>query len=334
MSLISLCKKYKKTTTALITIVLIILFCIILSLTTFIPKTPSTDYNSEKASNNSFISLKSMTGTINLSDGKKPINTMLALKSCFLPTNDYLSSIFQIDIKLTSDNQIIVFGDTYIDDYCDCATTKFNEKKVKPENKTLAQLLQYNFAYNYQSDGEFPYRNYTNNDCRILTLREVFEYIRSQSTEMNKTFYFATELKDTGTSGKKCVDELVKLLREYKITNNYYLGTDNQSIADYIDAKGGLNRRATDSETALFYFQTMFGVKLTAIKYSVLQIHNNRTFVNFDKKAIVDYAHNYGLAMIFDGVTKVNDINRLQKIGADAIIGSDPRLIYTTLNKY
>ena len=64
------------------------------------------------------------------------------------------------------------------------------------------------------------------------------------------------------------------------------------------------------------------------MKYKVLQIPYRDFGINFGKKAIIDYAHSYGIAVQYWTINKGKDIEYLTSIGADCIMSDDPRLAY------
>ena len=78
----------------------------------------------------------------------------------------------------------------------------------------------------------------------------------------------------------------------------------------------------------------MFNVDFSKknVKYKVLQIPYKTYVINLGKKAIIDYAHKYGLAVQYWTINNKKDIEALTAMGADAIITDDPKLAYNLIH--
>ena len=82
-----------------------------------------------------------------------------------------------------------------------------------------------------------------------------------------------------------------------------------------------------------FYFCSIFNVDLDKkdLPYEVLQIPYDAFVINLGKKAIVDYAHHYGLAVQYWTINEADDVEHLRSIGADCVMSDDPDMCYDVL---
>lgn len=330
--------KHKTLTKTIIIITTVIIILLAFFLSTYIPKAPDTNYQSEACLNNPYIQQRTMVSAHRAGAEIAPENTMLAFKTCFENNNSYKVDILEFDLHITKDQKLILLHDDTLDRTSDCVKV-YNEKNVRPENYTYNELLKYNLGYNFKdADGNYIYRgaDVDLTDCRVVTLDNVLTYIKTTVKDIWQTeMKYIIEIKNSGDLGKKATDILVETMEKYNITDNVIIGTFKNEVTNYLDEKyPEITRSASISEVLDFYFSCMFNVDLSTkkIKYSVLQIPDDDFVIDFGKKAIVDYAHKYGIAVQYWTINKPSDIRHLQEIGADAIMSDDPELAYKILN--
>lgn len=322
------------TITAILSVIVIF---VLLCLSTYIPKTSDTDYSSEICKSNPYIKEKALISAHRAGRNIAPENTMSAFKACFENNNEYSVDILEFDLHITKDEKLILLHDDTLDRTSDCKEV-FGEKDVRPENKTLGELKQYNMGYNFTVNGEYIYRGeYADlTYCRIVSLEEVLDYLRAQESVWKKQFNYIIEIKNDGALGEKATDILYRTLQNYGIIQRTIIGTFNKNVSDYIDAHcPDAIRSAGIAEVLDFYFCCMFNVDLSKknVKYRVLQIPYRDYAINLGKKSIIDYAHKYGIAVQYWTINKAKDIKALTEMGADAIITDDPRLAYNIINE-
>jgi len=328
--------KHKAIAWTLVAILSVIVIFVLLCLSTYIPKTDDTDYNSEVCLQNPYIREKALISAHRAGRNLAPENTMAAFKSCFENNNEYSVDILEFDLHITKDKKLILLHDETLDRTSDCVDV-FGEKDVRPQNKTIGELKQYNMGYNFTVNGTYIYRgeNVDLKDCRIVTLEEVLDYLRSQETLWKKQFNYIIEIKNDGELGNEAMQLLYETIKKYDIIERTIVGTFNKSVSEYIDEScPDVIRSAGIAEVLDFYFSCMFNVNLEKknIKYKVLQIPYRDYVINLGKKSIIDYAHKYGIAVQYWTINKEKDIRHLTEIGADAIISDDPKLAYNVIN--
>lgn len=317
-------------------IVAIILIVVALCLSTYIPKVSDTDYSSDRCVANPYIVETSLISAHRAGRNLAPENTMAAFKACFENNNEYVVDILEFDLHITKDKRLILLHDETLDRTSDCNEV-FGEKNVKPEDKTLAELKQYNMGYHFTVNDEYIYRgeNVDLSYCRIVSLEEVLDYLRTQESAWKKQFNYIIEIKNDGDLGNEAMQLLYETLQSYNLLNRTIVGTFNKSVSEYMDEHcPDVIRSAGIAEVLDFYFCCMFNVNLDKkdIKYKVLQIPYKDYVINLGKKAIIDYAHKYGIAVQYWTINDEKDIAALTEMGADAIITDDPKLAYNIIN--
>ena len=261
-----------------------------------------------------------------------PEETLSAFKLC-MESPDYSVDIVEFDLHLTKDGHLVLMHDHEVDRTSD-GPIVFGKKKVKVQDKTLAELKTLNFGYNFQApDGSYPYRNIDNvpDDVRILTLDEVLAYLAEQRPDGDLTYII--EIKDKGRVGKEAMDKLYAAMEKFGITDKTIVGTFNGDISKYIDDVygGKVKRSAGILEVVNFYYAFLWGVNQNTemLGYDVLQIPMGfNGFFDLSTKAFIDYAHSLGIAVQYWTINDEDDMRTLLKNGADARMTDNPELAY------
>lgn len=266
-----------------------------------------------------------------------PEETKAAFELCMTAT-EYVVDIVEFDLHLTSDGYLVLMHDHEVDRTSDGAQV-FGKKKVKINDKTLAELKTLNFGYNFKDlDGNYPYRaegaDLTN--VRILELNEILDYL--ESMRPNHDLKYIIEIKDKGSVGKQAMDKLFESMEAHGITDRTIVGTFNGDITKYIDKQygGRVKRSSGILEVLNFYFAFLYNVKLDTSKlgYRVLQIPMGFDhFYDLSTKAFIDYAHSLGIAVQYWTINEADDIKKLALNGADAIMTDNPEVAYKVISE-
>src|SRR5699024_7939133 len=87
-------------------------------------------------------------------------------KLAFDKSSEFTAEGFEIDIRLTKDEEIVVMHDAYVD--------RTSNGAGRVSNMTLAELKALDFGYHFRDvEGNSPFRGHA--DAKILTLRELLE---------------------------------------------------------------------------------------------------------------------------------------------------------------
>lgn len=263
-----------------------------------------------------------------------PENTMLAFETC-IESEDFDVDIFEFDLHITKDGQLILLHDDTLDRTTDSEVV-FGDEGIRPSEKTYEELRTLNFGADFcDKDGEYPYRALTGNkipdNLRAVLLEDVLDYLES-----NGGFDYIIEIKDGGELGEKATDELYKILKEKDLLDNVVVGTFNNNVTKYMDEKyPDMMRSASIPEVCVFYFATTLNIDVDEgfFKYKALQIPNKGYYVfAFSSERLINYAHKNNIAVQYWTVNDPEDVEKLNELGADCIMSDDPDMAYDIIN--
>ncbi|MBO4535167.1 MAG: hypothetical protein J5755_04455 [Clostridia bacterium] len=253
-----------------------------------------------------------------------PENTLAAFSRCFalMEEQHYTIDTLEFDLQMTSDGELVLLHDDTLDRTSNCRDLEGWGKKSKVKDHTLAELKTLEMWHDY--DGN----DFLESEARICTLQEVFDYVIDTKGYTDMTYII--EIKDDGKLGEQAMDKLYEIMAHYGVVNQVVVGTFNDNVTKYIDkeyASKGVIRSASIKEVLAFYFSFCFKLDVSKqnLGYRVLQIPSDQ-YVVFDlgKKAIIDYAHHYGIALQYWTINEEKEMKRLMENGADMIMSDYP----------
>ncbi|MBR6570906.1 MAG: hypothetical protein IKK75_10695, partial [Clostridia bacterium] len=255
--------------------------------------------------------------------GIAPENTMMALKNC-VENTAYQVDIFEFDIHLTQDGIPVLVHDSTLDRTSD-AIAYFNHTNVRVQDKPLAELKNLNMGAKFKTDdGQTPYADLEEvpDDLRIITLEEALGYLESQGE-----FRYIIEVKNAGDIGLKAADILYDTLVRFDCLDRTVVGTFNNEVTEYIDLTyPDMPRSAGFNEAIRFYLCSLVNwpVGEDAFNYVALQIPTTDYTVNLGTSRVINYAHKHNIAVQYWTINDAAEMERLQSIGADAIMTDVP----------
>lgn len=99
--------------------------------------------------------------------GIMPEETMMAFKNC-VESEKFDTDVFEFDLHITKDDVLVLLHDGTLDRTSDSEKV-FGEKKVRPEDKTYAELRALNMGAKFTNpEGEMPYANLSGAKCRTI----------------------------------------------------------------------------------------------------------------------------------------------------------------------
>lgn len=263
--------------------------------------------------------------------GIAPEETMMAFKNC-AENPDFSIDVFEFDLHITKDNQLVLLHDDTLDRTSDSETV-FGEKDVRPENKTYEELRQLNMGAKFETvDGEMPYANLkpseVSDDLKILKIEDVLDYLMSKGD-----YKYIIEIKNDGDLGKKGVDILYKILEEKGIIDRVIFGTFHKDISAYVDESYPLLARSTSIPEVLSFWKAALTDSDTyEPPCSVLQIPYCAPYknlgLNIGTAKVINYAHEHNMAVQYWTVNDEDDMEYLISIGADCIMTDYPDKLY------
>ena len=274
-----------------------------------------------------------------------PENTLNAFKLGIeeATTGGYTVDIWEFDLHITKDGELILLHDHTLDRTSNSRQV-FGVKDARPEDYTLEQLRELNMGYNFELDGEYPFRDLaaadiTAQDLRVCTLEEVLDYMSSDEAtaaapaEFGK-FRYIIEIKNSGKLGEKAADILYDTLVEYGILEDVVFGTFNQNVTDYVDENyPDMLRSSSICEVLDFWFAYLTGADLSkrGVGYCALQIPYSKSISFLGDAGLIEYAHKYNIAVQFWTINESDDVEYLQSVGADCIMSDSPDMCYDVL---
>ncbi len=264
--------------------------------------------------------------------GIAPENTLMAFQNC-VESSSFAISIFEFDLHLTKDGELILLHDETFDRTSDAAEY-FGKTEIKPEDYTYGELRALNMGEFFTTDsGETPYAGLRGDDIpdnlRVVRLRDIFDYLSDYGE-----YRFIIEIKNGGDLGRTAADELYSILKEYDMLERAIIGTFHGEISEYMESEyPDMLRSAGIKEVVNFYFSSLFGINHEDgyYKFDALQIPDDDYVFNLGTTRLVNYAHKYNIAVQYWTINEPEDVKHLQSIGADAVMSDNPDMAYEVL---
>lgn len=255
----------------------------------------------------------------------------------------YTVDIWEFDLHITKDNELILLHDHTLDRTSNSEEV-FGTEDARPEDYTLEELRRLNMGYDFELNGEYPFRNLTEEEVseqglRVCTLDEVLDFMTSEEAsaavpaEYGK-FRYVIEIKNSGKLGEKAADLLYDTLTEYGILQDVVFGTFNQNVTDYVDETyPDMLRSSSICEVLDFWFAFLTKADLSkrGVGYCALQIPYSKTISFLGNRELIEYAHSYNIAVQYWTINEADDVEYLQSIGADCIMSDSPDMCYDIL---
>jgi glycerophosphoryl diester phosphodiesterase len=250
-------------------------------------------------------------------------------------STDYSLDIFEFDLHLTADGELVLLHDDMLDRTSD-AVAYFGQENVDVGTKTYAELLNLNMGAQFVADdGTMPYADLTGDevpdDLRIIRLQDALAYL-----EANGSYGYIIEIKNSGELGYEAADKLHAILAQFDCLDRAVVGTFHNEVTAYMDANyPDMLRSAGVIECAKFYFSALLNLDRDpdSFGFQALQIPTTDYIINLGTARVVNYAHRYNIAVQYWTINDPDEMARLQSIGADAIMTDVPDVGATVLNQ-
>ena len=256
-------------------------------------------------------------------------------------TGGYKVDIWEFDLHITADEQLILLHDHTLDRTSDSEKV-FGVKDARPEDYTLAELKKLNMGHNFELNGEYPFRDLSPEQVAdagldVCTLGDVLDYMESNEARAaapDGGFSYIIEIKNSGKLGERAADLLYAELSSRGLLPYVVFGTFNQNVSDYVDAHyPDMLRSSSICEVLDFWLAYLTGADLSkrGVGYCALQIPYSSSISFLGTKGLIEYAHKYNIAVQYWTINEEEDMRHLQSIGADCIMSDKPDLCYSVL---
>lgn len=220
---------------------------------------------------------------------------------------------FEVDIRLTKDEEIIVHHDDTVN------RTSDGVGFVK--DFTLDELKQLNFGYQFEDlDGEFPYKE---QKVEVVTLRELFETFPNT--------YINIDIKDGPDTyeGSLMPSKLWRLIEEYNAENRIVVTSFYSEQVDrfnlYAQNRVALGAGEIDVRKAFTAFTSQFG-HLYHPKVDVFQIPTKLGVISLDSAKFIALLSKLNIPVHYWTINDTDTMRRLIENGAQGIVTDRPDL--------
>ena len=265
--------------------------------------------------------------------GQFPENTLMAFENC-INSKEFNTDIFEFDLHITKDGELILLHDSTLDRTTDSAET-LKVEKARPSDYTYDEIRNLNFGESFTDEnGNKPYAGLRGDkipeNLKAVKIEAVLDYLQS-----NGDFRYIIEIKNGGELGEKAADKLYKILSEKKMLEKAIIGTFHVNVSKYMDKTyPDMLRSCSLTEGIVFYMCAFFGIEkeVGTFNYKALQIPSSAFVINTGTTRVVNYAHKHNIAVQYWTINDEAEMKRLNEIGADAIITDYPERAYAVIN--
>lgn len=268
--------------------------------------------------------------------GIAPEETMMAFKNC-AENDDFSIDVFEFDLHITKDNVLVLLHDDTLDRTSDSEAV-FNEKDVRPENKTYDELRTLNMGAKFENEnGETPFADLSpeevTDDLRIIRVEDVLDYLTAIGN-----FKYIIEIKNDGELGRKGVDILHSILEEKNLIDRVIFGTFHKEVSEYVDETyPDMTRSTSIAEVFEFWRAALTNDESYVPPCSVLQVPYCAPYkqlgLNIATAKVMNFAHKNNMAVQFWTINNAEDMEYLISIGADCIMTDYPDMLYKIENQ-
>lgn len=265
--------------------------------------------------------------------GQFPENTLMAFENC-INSKEFNTDIFEFDLHITKDGELILLHDSTLDRTTDSVDT-LKIENAKPADYTYDEIRLLNFGESFTDEkGNKPFAGLRGEDVpenlKAVKLETVLDYLQA-----NGDFSYIIEIKDGGELGEKAADKLYEILSEKKMLEKAIIGTFQVNVSKYMDRTyPDMLRSCSLTEGIVFYMCAFFGIEreVGTFNYKALQIPSSAFVINTGTTRVVNYAHKHNIAVQYWTINDEKEMKHLNEIGADAIITDYPEKAYAVIN--
>lgn len=218
---------------------------------------------------------------------------------------------FEIDIRLTKDEEIVVFHDETID--------RTSDGYGAIRDFTLDELKSYNFGYHFEDEnGNHPYRN---QKVEIVSLKELFEKYPNM--------YINIDIKDRPETyeGSLMPSKLWRLIEENGAENRVVVTSFFSEQVDrfnlYAQNRVALGAGESDIRKAFATYTSQFG-HLYHPKVDVFQIPIKSGRISLDSPKFIAFLKNLNIPVHYWTIDDEETMKKLLNNGAQGIITNRP----------
>ena len=240
--------------------------------------------------------------------GSRPEHTNIAFKKAY----EHGVNGFEIDVRLTKDEEIVIMHDLTID--------RTSNGYGKVSDFTLSELREFDFGYHFQdATGAFPYRGLS--DAKIMTLKELIENYPDMLINI--------DIKDQpDTLAGLLIPKILKEVIDLTGSHNRILVTSfHDSQIKRFKLYGG-NSVATGAgreevKRGYFLYYSGFG-HMYQPRTDTFQIPKNYGVLRLDNAGFIHYLRRLNIVPGYWTINNLDDIDCLIRKGAHTVVTDFP----------
>ncbi|VEI04808.1 glycerophosphodiester phosphodiesterase [Kurthia zopfii] len=225
---------------------------------------------------------------------------------------------FEIDIRLTKDEEIVVFHDEYVD--------RTSDASGRVADFTLAELKEFNFGYNFADlEGFYTFRD---QPARIITLRDLLDRFPNKLVNI--------DMKDEPNTyeGGLMPSKLWRLIEELGAEDQVVVTSFHDEQIDrfnlYAQNRVALGAGVGEVRKAYTSFTSQFG-HLYQPKVDVFQIPTKYGVLPLDTTGFINFLNKLNVPIHYWTINDVAEMKHLIAQGAKGIVTDRPDLAMQTL---
>lgn len=227
---------------------------------------------------------------------------------------------FEIDIRLTKDEEIIVFHDETVE--------RTTDGYGLVADMTLAELNALNHGYQFEDlDGTFPYRE---DKLNVVTLRELLESYPNML--INIDIKDAPDTYEGSLMPSKLWRLIEELGAEHRVVVTSFYGEQIDRFNLYAQNQVALGAGESDVRKAFASFSSQFG-HLYHPKVDVFQIPPKSGVIALDSPKFIQFLNNLNIPVHYWTINDIDTLNKLINNGAQGIITDRPDIAMELLQK-
>ena len=271
--------------------------------------------------------------------GIAPQNTLMAFEKVIEENNTLGVDTFEFDVQITADGELIVLHDLTYDSTTN-AVEYFGHKDVYASDITFKEAQVLNMGENFCIDGEYPYRGLRGDNIpynlRVAKCEDIIDYIEANSD--GREYRYIIENKGEGEEGERAADRLYTVITERKLQDRVIWASDEQDVSKYMEETyPDISRSANILEVFNFYVFCRMGWDLNDLNptYVALQIPYGNSaakgIINLGTKQVINYAHEYDIAVQYWTINDAEAVKYLTENGADCIMTDYPQMAFEAI---
>lgn len=228
---------------------------------------------------------------------------------------------FEVDVRMTKDEEIVIFHDAYVD--------RTSNGAGRISNMTLDELQTLDFGYHFRDvEGNHPFRNADN--VKIVTLKELIQKYPDKLINI--------DIKDAPESyeGSLMPSLLYRLITELGVEERVLVTSFHDEQVERFRLYSGediaLGAGEDQVRNAYLAYSTCFKHLYTP-KADTLQIPPIYNNIPLDCEGFIDYLQSLNVAVGYWVINEMDEMDALIQKGAHSIVTDYPDISHHLLNE-